>query len=236
MGDPIILHPQYSMPITIKTMTGKTFQMNSQTSNNRRRICDVKYWITNNHGIAADYQELFDQASGKKMDNMDIVSSKNTNLNLVIKPMPKFELVTYCYAFFKINAASTWTVKYLYKALAELHEYPSAEHISIELLRPRQNVELLERSSRKTLSFENIDTTCTIKVYRMLFIEVTHKTGGKEFKIVRINNKYETVKDLLEQLQKRLKMKPKSKLRCKGQILPSEMLLIDLNFELLQVN
>jgi len=226
-----------SQRITIKTLTGKTFDF--PTSNKTRKIFDVKNWLSDNHGIPTNYQELFDQVSGKKMDDTEIISdTTNTTLNLVIKPMHKYELVVYSYGVSKqISAAGAWSVLYLYKTLAEMFNYP-CDLIEIDVTENDGTVRRLYSFSGKTLSTENIDATCTLNVYRMLKVLVTvHRLC----RTVRIDNKDKTVKDLIKKLCKEFKFdsKPKAR-RRKGYlrvIIPSKTLIVDvLNFERLQVS
>jgi hypothetical protein len=235
MAAQVISNPQNSTMIIVKTMTGKIFEINFPPSDKTRKIGDVKNWISVNHGIAAEYQELFYEDSGKKMNNKDVVLMTDSILNLVIKPMPKFELVVYCYAFFKINAAGEWKVQYLHKALAEACNFQSVNYIEIDVMENNGSVRRLERSSERTLSQVSIDVTCTLKVYRMLHVEVTNKVNSKKLVKVRVHNKFETAKDLLKKLRNEYKFRSaKPKLRCKGEIVSPETRLVELSFEKLE--
>ena len=236
MASQVISNPENSTTITVKTMTGKTFEIVFATHFEAKTIDDVKKWITNNNGIAAEYQELFEGAAGgKKMVGSDLLTRMTCKtLHLAIKPMPKFELVIYCYAFFKINAASAWTIWYLYKALAEATNFQSEDQIEIDVQYHSGRVSSLHRSS-KTLDDKSIDHSCILKVFRRLSVSVTENSGEKKQKTVRIHNKLETVKDLLKKLRKEYKLPSKTNVTCKGDIIPHETRLIELGFEQIEV-
>jgi len=219
--------------ITIKTFTGKILEINYPTCCKMKHIYQIKKWITDNHGIAKGYQELFDQASGKKMDNKEKIQNHCTALNLVIKPMPKFELLIYSYDIStKINAVGGWSVQYLYKRVAEILNYPNTCYIQIIVTRRNGCIQQLDNRSKTALTEESIDTTCTLKVHRLLDVTVT---DVRYFRKVRIDNKDETMKYLIKKFREEFKMRSKPKARYKGLTILSGTRLLDLSFQMINI-
>lgn len=226
------LSPDAPPEITIKTISGKTFRI--KYDHKVKYIYEIKKWLADNHGIPRRYQELFDQSSNNKMKDKEKVDRTKTNFNLVIKPMPRFELVIRFYDLsMQIEAVAAWTVEYLYKAVGELFKHPKFS-IEIEVEKPNGAVHLLEYSSKNILTEEDIDATSTLRVYKILDIQVIGKHVNNRPR-VRVHNERETVKDMTKILCKQFKISSKPVARCKGEIVLPETRLVDLGFQLVRV-